>query len=313
MCGLWPLIGYAVGTHGIGDAAAPSRLLARGLDWEAGLIAMVLARGWAVAITDYQGLGTPGDHTYMVGRALGMNVLDCMRAARRLHPDLLPEDGVAGIIGYSEGGAAAGWAAQLQPTYAPELELAAVACGGTPADPTTAVSRLEKTFFSFFIAYGGLGYAAAYKELDIDSHLTEQARDKLDALRASTVIEALVRGPHFATASSWTDVDLFSLPQWRARLQENRLGEVVPQTPVLLCHARRDQIVSYEQSVYLYDAWGALGADVRFHTTTGGVEHITGAVASMPVAIDWLDKRLTRSRSAAGPRREEQQPLRRAA
>src|SRR5437899_1356863 len=35
-----PLIGYAVGTHGIGDAAAPSRLLARGLEWEGGLIAM---------------------------------------------------------------------------------------------------------------------------------------------------------------------------------------------------------------------------------------------------------------------------------
>ena len=110
-----PLIGYAIGTHGIGDAAAPSRLLSTGLEWEAGLIAMVLARGWAVAITDYQGLGTPGDHTYMVGRALGPNVLDAMRAARQLHPTELPERGPAAIIGYSEGGAAAAWAAQLQP------------------------------------------------------------------------------------------------------------------------------------------------------------------------------------------------------
>ena len=81
-----PLIGYAIGTHGIGDAAAPSRLLPRGLEWEAGLMALALARGWAVAITDYQGLGTPGDHTYMVGRALGPNVLDAMRAARALSP-----------------------------------------------------------------------------------------------------------------------------------------------------------------------------------------------------------------------------------
>jgi fermentation-respiration switch protein FrsA (DUF1100 family) len=308
-----PLVGYAIGTHGIGDGAAPSRLLAHGLDWEAALIAMCLSRGWAVAVTDYQGLGTSGDHTYMVGRALGMNVLDCMRAARKLHPHLLPENGPAGIIGYSEGGAAAGWAAQLQPTYAPEIELAAIACGGTPADPTTAVARLEKTFFSFFIAYGGLGYAAAYSELDIESHLTDEARGKIGALRDSTVIDALRRGPHFASASSWTDVDLFSLPEWRARLDENRLGLVVPQAPVLLCHARRDQIVSYEQSVYLYETWGALGADVRFHTTKGAVEHVTGAVAAMPVAIDWLDKRLTRASSAAGPRHADATPLRRAA
>src|SRR5947208_1527295 len=41
-----PLIGYAIGTHGIGDGSAPSRLLPRGLEWEAGLISMVLARGW---------------------------------------------------------------------------------------------------------------------------------------------------------------------------------------------------------------------------------------------------------------------------
>jgi hypothetical protein len=63
MRGPRPLIGYAVGTHGIGDAAAPSRLLSRGLDWEAGLFAMVLARGFAVAITDYQGVGSAGAHT----------------------------------------------------------------------------------------------------------------------------------------------------------------------------------------------------------------------------------------------------------
>src|ERR1700761_7123573 len=35
-----PLIGFAIGTHGIGDCAAPSRLLPQGHDWEAGLIAM---------------------------------------------------------------------------------------------------------------------------------------------------------------------------------------------------------------------------------------------------------------------------------
>src|SRR5436305_4883502 len=81
------LVGYAIGTHGIGDAAAPSRLLPRGLEWEAGMMAMALARGWALAITDYQGLGTPGDHTYMVGRALGPNVLGAMRVARAPAPD----------------------------------------------------------------------------------------------------------------------------------------------------------------------------------------------------------------------------------
>src|SRR5437588_2936503 len=113
------------------------------------MIAMVLARGWALAITDYEGLGTPGDHTYMVGRALGPNVLDAMRAARELEPAELPAQGPAAIVGYSEGGAAAAWAAQLQPRYAPEVPLVAVAAGAAAADVETAGPQVDGTFFSF--------------------------------------------------------------------------------------------------------------------------------------------------------------------
>ncbi len=289
-----PLVSYAVGTHGIGDAAAPSRLLGRGLDWEAGLIAMVLARGWAVAITDYEGLGTPGDHTYMVGRALGANVLDVMRAARNLAPEELPADSPAAIVGYSEGGAAAAWAAQLQPGYAPDVPLAAVAAGAAAADVETAGPRLERSFFSFFIAYGGIGYAAAYPELELDPYLTPMARENIDALRHSTVLQAAMWGPRFVSAADLTEPNVLEMPAWRARLAENRLGLIAPEAPVLLHHARRDQIVSFEQSVNLENDWKKLGVDVRLYVTRGGFEHMSGALAGTPVALDWIGRRLGR-------------------
>jgi Secretory lipase len=295
-----PLIGYAVGTHGLGDACAPSRLLARGLEWEAGLIAMVLARGWAVALTDYQGLGTPGDHTYMVGRALGPNVLDAMRAARELDPVTLPVEGPAAIIGYSEGGAAAGWAAQLQPSYAPDVPLVAVAAGAAAANLEAAGPSLDGSFFSFFIAYGGIGYAAAYPELDLDSYLTPMARAGIERLRRSSVFDAIRSGPRFVRASDLTQPNVLDLPEWRARLRENRLGGLVPEAPVLLHHARRDQIVSFEHSTNLRDEWAARGGDVRLYITRGGVDHMSGAVAGTPVALDWLARRL--GRAAAVPR-----------
>jgi hypothetical protein len=294
-----PLVGYAVGTHGIGDAAAPSRLLSRGLDWEAGLIAMLLTRGWAVALTDYQGLGTPGDHTYMVGRALGPNVLDAMRAARELHPAELPVQGPAAIVGYSEGGAAAAWAAQLQPTYAPDVPLVGVAAGAAAADLEAAGPSLDGSFFSFFIAYGGIGYSAAYPELDLDPYLTPKAIGGIAALRESTLPQAMLSGPRFIRASDLTHPNVMELPEWRARLRENRLGELVPDAPVLLHHARRDQIVSFEQSVNLRDAWERIGADVRLYVTRGGVDHISGGVAGMPVALSWIAGRLRR-RTAVG-------------
>jgi hypothetical protein len=295
-----PLIGYAVGTHGIGDSAAPSRLLARGLDWEAALIAMVLARGWAVAITDYQGLGTPGDHTYMVGRALGPNVLDIMRAARELDPVSLPAEGPAAIVGYSEGGAAAGWAAQLQPTYAPDVPLVAVAAGAAAANLEAAGPSLDGSFFSFFIAYGGIGYAAAYPELELDPYLTPMARAGIERLRRSSVLDAIRSGPRFVSASDLTQPNVLDLPEWRRRLRENRLGTLVPEAPVLLHHARRDQIVSFEHSVNLRDDWTARGGDVRLYITRGGVDHMSGALAGTPVALDWIARRL--GRAAAVPR-----------
>jgi alpha-beta hydrolase superfamily lysophospholipase len=293
-----PLLGYAIGTHGIGDAAAPSRLLPRGLDWEAALIAMALARGFAVAVSDYQGLGTPGDHAYMVGRALGPNVLDSMRAARQLAHERLDPDGPAAILGYSEGGAAAAWAAQLQPSYAPDVPLLGVAAGAAAADLEAATPELDGTFFSFFTAYGGIGFAAAYPELELDPYLTPRAREGIEALRNSTVLQAMRYGPRFVRAGELTNPNVLELPQWRARLRENRLGAIAPAAPVLLHHARGDQIVSFTHSTRLCEEWRALGADVRMYVTRGGLDHLSGALAGTPVALDWLTRRLRRALGA---------------
>ena len=289
---LKPLIGFAVGTHGIGDHAAPSRLLATGRDWEASLMGHVLARGYAVAITDYQGLGTPGDHVYMVGQALGRNVLDIMRAACELAPDEIRIDGPCGVLGYSEGGAAAAWAAQLHPTYAPEMALAAVAAGAAAADMELAGPGLDGSFFSFFVAYGAIGYSAAYPELDLDRYLTAKAQRQIAMLRDSNIFQAAIHGPRFAKTSELTEPNVMELPEWRARLRENRLGAIAPVVPVLLHHAKHDQIVAFEHSKRLLDDWQALGVDVTLRVTRGGLDHISGGVAGAPVALDWLSKRL---------------------
>src|SRR5579875_1465262 len=200
-----PLVAYAIGTHGIGDDAAPSRLLSTGRDWEAGLMALILARGYALVVTDYQGLGTPGDHVYMVGRALGCNVLDAIRAARELGPAEIRKNGPAAIMGYSEGGTAAAWAAQLQPAYAPELELAGVAAGAAAADVELAGPTLDGSFFSFFVAYGAIGYAAAYPDLEFEPYLVGRARDTVATLRHSNILQAAVRGPRFARVDRLTE------------------------------------------------------------------------------------------------------------
>jgi hypothetical protein len=76
----------------------------------------------------------PVTKTYNVGIAEGRAVLDALRAATRVPGAGLQPSAPMAIEGYSQGGGAADWAAQLHPTYAPELHLAGVAGGGTPAN-----------------------------------------------------------------------------------------------------------------------------------------------------------------------------------
>jgi fermentation-respiration switch protein FrsA (DUF1100 family) len=85
---------------------------------------------------------------------------------------------------------------------------------------------------------------------------------------------------------------VFEHPAWRIRLRQNRLGTLAPAVPVLLHHARRDQIVSFAQSAKLHDDWEHLGVDVRLRVTRGGIGHLSGAVAGTPRALGWIARQL---------------------
>src|SRR5690606_4921315 len=106
------------GTTGIADECAPSRSprASEGL-----LFGPATERGYLVALSDYEGLGTPGRHPYLVGESEGRSVLDAAKAAAQLPgadagPDLA-------IMGYSQGGHGALWAGQLAGSRAPDHEL----------------------------------------------------------------------------------------------------------------------------------------------------------------------------------------------
>ena len=143
--GGWPVLTYAHGTTGIADICAPSR------DGSALLTSYVypdLARwlraGYAVVRTDYQGLGTPGVHGYLVGVDEGRSVLDVVRAARKVDPSL----GKRVIIaGHSQGGHAALWAAGLAPRWTPDLDVRGTVAFA-PASHIEAQSKVIATLSS---------------------------------------------------------------------------------------------------------------------------------------------------------------------
>jgi len=120
--GGWPVISYAHGTTGSADRCAPTRGYDVGklTSYAYPLLRRWLKAGYAVVRTDYQGLGTPGVHGYLVGAGEGRSVLDAVRAARRLDPRLSRRIVIAG---HSQGGHAALFAAALASSWTPELRL----------------------------------------------------------------------------------------------------------------------------------------------------------------------------------------------
>lgn len=116
--GGWPVIDWAHGTTGVADVCAPTRSITSGPPES--FVRTWVAAGYAVAATDYQGLGTPGVHQYLVGKSEGRSILDIVGAARQLDSSIGGRFVVAGV---SQGGQAALFAASLADTWTPDLKL----------------------------------------------------------------------------------------------------------------------------------------------------------------------------------------------
>ena len=121
--GGWPVVAWAHGATGIEDPCAPSRSGTSG-GVSDGFLEEIMREGYVVVATDYEGLGTPGPHPWLVGESEARSVLDIVRAARQLE-----ETGASGefvVWGHSQGGQAALFTGEIAQDWAPELELKGV-------------------------------------------------------------------------------------------------------------------------------------------------------------------------------------------
>lgn len=292
-----PLVSVGVGTRGLADSCAPSWTMSQGWDYEGGEYEMMLDRGWAVAVTDMVGLGTPGLHTYEVGQEQGTAMLDIVRAAQQIPEAGLDPQGPIGLLGYSQGGTTAGWAAELEATYAPELNVKGTAAAGVPADLLAVAKALDGGPFVGLAMMAALGYDTAYPELDLDSFLNERGRELVRKAETLCITQYDGIATMLDVGDSWF-VDFLKDrnrnpledPQWVARLEENRLGRTAPAAPVILQHARFDQMVAYPQAKELRREWCDLGANVtwRRHVLA---EHVLGMVFSINENLDFLAAR----------------------
>ncbi|KAJ5318400.1 hypothetical protein N7476_004820 [Penicillium atrosanguineum] len=163
-----------------------------------------LVLGYIVSSPEYEG----PDAAFGAGRLKGMGTLDSIRAVSKYYERLVLDSYNPMAVGvkYSGGALATGWAASLQPSYAPEINIKGWVQGGTSANLTGTVLFIDNTAFSefFLTAMAGLTKPSAYgAELTdfINSILTPEGREKANFAAENCAVKDLL---------SFHEISLFS-------------------------------------------------------------------------------------------------------
>jgi Secretory lipase len=322
--GGWPVVTYGHMTTGGGGRAAPSLAteqhpeLRRMTQGDA-LVSNLLRGGVAVLRPDYEGIGGPGAHPYLIGASLGRSCLDLLAAARADDERL----GAAWVsAGHSEGAVAALYAASVgarsPATGASEVELRGVAA-------FTPVTRMELTIGAYLrtpvvvpgarvvvplIALMASGLATVddrLAELLHDGGLSERARELLPELEQKSLSE-------LARADSWGGLPAARMlgprgAELRQRLltglaeQDVRHLELPRGVPVRLDVGRLDEVAPLPLTDALARGWRRQHVALTYQRWWSGHSGVMAASRAPGPAASWILARLRGgSGLAAGPR-----------
>lgn len=275
-----PLIVYGPGTQGLGDQCAPSRQFNQGIhfapflditfNYESMFVSTLVARGFAVVMTDYEGLGTPGVHSYVNRIAQANAMLDAGRAAMRLPDTSLDPHGPMALFGYSQGGGASAAAAELAPAYAPELRIVGAYAGAPPANLQELIPFTDGSLLVGVIGYALNSVMATYPEYaDVVRAQLSPMGEKLVADTAYQCIEETVMRFRFKHLQDFFIGDVNEVvanPLFRKLFDAQLIGRYKPEAPVFILSNRYDPLVPWHGAMQLGRDWCAQGADVQFWT-----------------------------------------------
>jgi alpha-beta hydrolase superfamily lysophospholipase len=295
-----PVLSYQCAIDAISSRCFPSYALRRRSkalgsisQLELLLIAATVAEGWAVSIPDHEGLhgmwGAPYEPGY--------RVLDGIRAAMNCERLDLSPDAPVGLWGYSGGGLASAWAAEMCATYAPELDVVGAVLGSPVGDLGHTFERLNGGLFAGLPALVVAALAHIYPELErvVDEHATEEGRAMLDSLETMTTVEAVIRMAR-KNMADYLDApldDILATPEVSHVFDSIKLGSAVPKPPVLIVQAVHDYLIDVHDIDELADTYSHGGADVTYHRDAFN-EHMFLHPLSAPMALRWLTDRFAR-------------------
>jgi alpha-beta hydrolase superfamily lysophospholipase len=252
----------------------------------------LLAAGYVVTAPDYQGLGNPGPHPFLVGTASAHSVLDAVRAARAM-PQARASSRFA-LWGESQGGFSVLWAGKSAASYAPELTLVGVAAAAPPTDlKANLTGGTNAAVRAFLTAYAADSWTKVYN-LPLTTVVRPAtatligriARNcvSLDGFALRTKIGML------RLAHQLRNVDLAASPRWGALMAQNSVTPNGLTMPLLIAQGSGDVIVAPAVTKAFVDRLCTRRATVTFLPIEGG-DHVTVGKRSADAAVRWFGDR----------------------
>ncbi|CEJ91511.1 hypothetical protein VHEMI07214 [[Torrubiella] hemipterigena] len=249
-------------------------------------------QGWVINLPDYEGPTASLGSGHMSGQAS----LDSIRAVLNTKETLeLKSQIQLALYGYSGGAFAAGWAAVLQPAYAPELLITGTALGGLPANMTDVVLAVNKQPPAAIVDVAFLGWSQQHTEFN--STMREQL-EKSGGSNTTTFLSGLYEGlstiaPKFANQDmSKYFADGFA---WlhQASIQKMLKHDVefgpqpTPRMPLFIFHSTNDTQSPFESTNELVTRYCDDGASLDFLRNSYG-DHNLEAYIHVYEAIEWI-------------------------
>lgn len=264
------------------------------------LMQTALAKGWYLVVPDYEG----NQGAFTAGIQSGQATLDSLRAALNSE-DLsgIDPQAKAAFWGYSGGTIASGWAASLQPKYAPELKENLIGCavGGWVTNITLTAEATDGTLFAGLIPNALNGLLSEYPSLN-DALKEEIKSSKIQAFLMAKdycLPESALKylfTKFFSGIGKWAKRgwDVFDNPQVLEVITNNTAAlspdGPIPEIPMFVFHGKADEVVPFSGAQRGYDnycKWGINSFEFAISKTTG---HILEVIEGSGAALVWLEK-----------------------
>ncbi len=252
----------------------------------------LVQQGYAVVATDYQGMGAPGNPSYLVGQIEGRNTLDAVRAVHSWQPDVNKEKTV--IWGHSEGGHSSAFAAQIADEYAPELPIQGtviLAPGLLPSLPLAVEGLLASTEPSGqtgFVMEIAAAWSAVYPDqiapATILTHAGVAKLPVVNELCGDQVFDQFMNGPMSDFVKNPVPAEFYTLAT------ENTPGSEKINMPIIMAQGMKDTTIIPQLTLAFNKQLCQMGNTVDFHIYPNDI-HSGVVVNSRDVVQSWIKDR----------------------